>query len=167
MVVLIGTLDRILEKLKDGNLMIEATVIISAILSVLGGLADQIIKDVKDQKMISIDQAQRLITRSLNLAYNKANRKGEQLTNRLMSIGLIQRTPALMKAVDRMYDQTKKEQEILSDDIAELNILEAEANDAYSQAADSSIFRKKSTMNRQQEVNENVLQKIKDIEKKL
>lgn len=147
--------------------MVEAAIIVSTILSILGEGARQIITDIKDRKQITIDEARRVINKAVNHAYQKSNQLGEKLSNRLMSISLIQKTPALQQAINKLYDETKQKQQDLKNDIAEIEFQQARADDAYANASDASIFRKRGAMNELSEVNKDVQEKISQIEKRI
>lgn len=142
-------------------------ILVSAIGSALGAAAEPIVHRIKQKKWAKIDEVRNMLQRALAVAQTKGENKLDQLTNKLLSLDLIQRTPALASVVDKLKRETKQKISDLRNDITEMGLTTLEAEQQIARAEDSNVFRMdKETEKAQEEVNKSV-QKLSQIEQRL
>lgn len=144
---------------------ITFAVLFSTITSVLGPMIDTTVNSIKNKKDVQIDDIRNLVDHALNLAYNESNRKGDILANKLMSLSVIQRTPALAKAIDKAYDKVKSEIADLDTDYANKELQSLKIKSRLDEAYDANIFNKGNNINKIKENINEEIQKIHPIEK--
>lgn len=147
--------------------MITAAILISTILSIGGPVVDTVVSHYKHKQNLTIDEARSLISNALNRVYSRSQERGEILSNKLMSLSIIQKTPALYDAVDQAYNSALHEKAKLQDEVSKAEVVAAKADNALNNADSATIFtRSKEIKNATQEVN-NALQTLQQVEQKL
>lgn len=146
---------------------VSIAVIASTILSTLGAVAQPIIQSIKSGKWEKLDKVRNAVQRALALANNKGQAKLDELSSKLMSLDLIQRTPALSSAIDNAKQKVKDKINSLRDDISEMELLTVETEQAANRAEDSNLFQIGKRTKQAEEAAEKNVQQIKEIERRL
>lgn len=142
-------------------------VIVSVVSSTLGAIAQPIIQSIKSKKWASIDEIRNVLQRALAQAQQKGENKVDELTSRLLSLDLIQRTPALARVIDKAKKETREKLNTLRNDISELNLSTLEAEQQLGRAEDANLFKMDKETNKAQEEVDKSVQKLQEFEQKL
>lgn len=144
-----------------------AVAVISLIASLLGPIIDMEVNKIKNKQNVTIDNLRSLISAAFSKAQNLGNNKIEQLNNKLTALPFIQRTPALMNAIDNAYDGIRNKISELRSDIVEAEVNSQKLINTVNQAENANVFERADKISKAEEEVNNGLQKITKIEEKL
>lgn len=139
--------------------------IISAVVSLVGTAADAIAKDIKGGQDVTINQLRLLVQTGLSKAYSKNIKLGDKLANQLNSLTIVQRTPALSRAIDETYNRIKQQKSDLEDENIREEAKALKVQNKIDEASDANVFkRKKKIEQAKQEVLNNYETPIQSVE---
>lgn len=141
--------------------------IASLVLSILGASADPIVRKIRSKQNVTIDDARLLINSALSMAQNLGQDKLDKISEGLMNLSVIQKTPALSDAINKAYKRLINERTELKSDINRLESDSLKSQVKLDQAEDYPIFgRKKKIKEAVKEAN-NYVQEAEKFEKRL
>lgn len=108
-------------------------------LSLIGSAIQPLVDDFKESSSKSIQEQSNRLSNLLYRAYQLNASAAERLTNRLMNISFIRRTPATQRAIKEVTHKAKVEQDNLRKEEARLHEIEVANDLAASSAQDGTL----------------------------